>query len=341
MSRRFDALIKAETAANAQKRRANQKSRGVNFSALSVFKDKRRPIKIDFDLDPYVEEQYQKLRLHLLPNSKRAAVKVVMVAATDHGEGGTTTAAILASTLARSGNAKILLIDANLRTPALEQVFEPGQAYKLTGLSDRVLSEATLDQTIYDTDIANLFFMPCGKAVPSPSYVFDNAPISEMLSTLREKFDFVIFDGSPLERLFRFVLFSRIKWTGSSWSWKPNERKPRWSKDPQRARIGGRQYSRRRFEQKEELHSGISRTFHIGESTLSPLDRSALLHPLDSARGSRNLSFATSRIPMWLGADFMVSMSIFLQRIGLDRKLARKKVICRFNSEQYPKQCAE
>ena len=57
MSRRFDALIKAETAANAQKRRANKKGQGVNFSAFSVFKDKRRPIKIDFDLDPYVEEQ--------------------------------------------------------------------------------------------------------------------------------------------------------------------------------------------------------------------------------------------------------------------------------------------
>src|SRR5258707_13251942 len=121
-----------------------------------------------------------------------------MVAARDHGEGGTTTAAILASTLARSGNSKILLIDANLRTPALEQVFEPGQAYKLTGLSDRVLSEATLDQTIYDTDIPNLSFMPCGSAVPSPSYVFDQAPIGEMLSALREQFDFVIFDGSPL-----------------------------------------------------------------------------------------------------------------------------------------------
>ena len=133
-----------------------------------------------------------------MPNAKRAAVKVVMVAATDHGEGGTTTAAILASTLARAGSSKILLIDANLRTPALEQVFEPGQAYKLTGLSDRVLSEATLEQTIYDTDIPNLFFMPCGREVPSPSYVFDSAPITEMLGSLREKFDFVIFDGSPL-----------------------------------------------------------------------------------------------------------------------------------------------
>lgn len=196
MSRTFDALIKAE--ADSKKRGAKQKSRGVNFNALSVFKDKRRPIKIDFDLDPYVEEQYHRLRRHLLPNSKRAAIKVVMVAATDHGEGGTTTAAILAATLARSVNSKILLIDANLRTPALEEVFEQGRNTELVGLSDKVLSEAPLDQTIYQTDIANLFFMPCGRDVSSPSYVFDREPIGEMLSVLRERFDFVIFDGSPL-----------------------------------------------------------------------------------------------------------------------------------------------
>jgi Mrp family chromosome partitioning ATPase len=155
---------------------------------LSVFKDKGRPIKIDFDLDPYVEEQYHKLRRHLLPNAKHGATKVVMVAATDHGEGGTTTAAILASTLSRSGNSKILLVDANLRTPALDEVFEPGQGSKLLGLSDQVLSEAPLDQTIYQTDIPNLSFMPCGRAVASPSYMFDSEPIASMLSILREKF---------------------------------------------------------------------------------------------------------------------------------------------------------
>src|SRR5512143_1813354 len=125
--------MKAE--ADSKKNGAKKKSRGVKFNALSVFKDKRRPIKIDFDLDPYVEEQYHRLRRHLLPNSKRAAVKVVMVAATDHGEGGTTTAAILAATLARSVNSKILLVDANLRTPALEEVFYQGNGSDLVGLS--------------------------------------------------------------------------------------------------------------------------------------------------------------------------------------------------------------
>jgi len=198
VSRTFDALMKAEAASKNQKRSDKKNGRGVNFSALSVFKDKRRPIKIDFDLDPYVEEQYHKLRRHLLPNAKRAAVKVVMVAATDHGEGCTTTAAILASTLAQSGGSKILLVDANLRTPALDEVFEPGQGYKLIGLSDKVLAEAPLDQTIYETDIPNLYFMPCGKAVASPSYVFESEPIAQMLATLREQFEFIIFDGSPL-----------------------------------------------------------------------------------------------------------------------------------------------
>ena len=197
MSKTFDALIKAEAESKSKSQKRVRRSE-VRFNALSVFKDKARPIKIEFDLDPYVEEQYHRLRRHLLPNAKRAAIKVVMVAATDHGEGGTTTAAILASTLARSGNTKILLVDANLRTPALDEVFEPGQGSKLLGLSDRVLSEAALDQTIYQTDIPNLFFMPCGKAVSSPSYMFDSEPINTMVSALREKFDFVIFDGSPL-----------------------------------------------------------------------------------------------------------------------------------------------
>jgi len=196
VSKTFDALMKAGAA--SKKGGAAQKSRRVNFNALSVFKDKRRPIKIDFDLDPYVEEQYHKLRRHLLPNSKRAAVKVVMVAATDHGEGGTTTAAILAATLARSVNSKILLVDANLRTPALEEVFCQGNGSDLIGLSDKIFSEAPLDQTIYQTDIVNLFFMPCGRTISSPSYVFDCEPIAEMLSVLRERYDFVIFDGSPL-----------------------------------------------------------------------------------------------------------------------------------------------
>ena len=190
MSKIFDALIKAEE-------KSQTSERTVKFSTVSLFREKRHPIKIDFDLDPYLEEQYQKLRRRLAPNAKQPNIKVVMVAATTHGEGATTTSAILAATLARSGHSRILLIDANLRTPALDGVFDDAQHPK--GLSDVVAADVPVDSVIYQTNFPNLFLLPVGKPHASPSYLFDGDPITGLLNNLREKFDFIILDGAPLD----------------------------------------------------------------------------------------------------------------------------------------------
>lgn len=190
MSKIFEALTRAE-----EKPKGNEPT--VKFSTLGLFKNQRRPIKIDFDLDPYLEEQYQKLRRRLAPNGKNANVKVVMVAATTHGEGATTTSAILASTLARSGHARILLIDANLRTPALGRVFD--DADHPQGLSDVVAADVPVESVIYQTNFPNLFLLPVGKSHPAPSYLFDGDPISSLLNQLRDKFDYIILDGAPLD----------------------------------------------------------------------------------------------------------------------------------------------
>ena len=190
MSKIFDALIKAEE-------KTQGTERTVKFSALDVFQKKRQPIKIDFDLDPYLEEQYQKLRRRLAATPKQPNIKVVMVAATTHGEGATTTSAILAATLARSGHSRILLIDANLRTPALDGVFDDTQHPE--GLSDVVAANVPVESAIYQTNFPNLFLLPVGKPHSAPSYLFDGDPITELLNQLREKFDFIILDGAPLD----------------------------------------------------------------------------------------------------------------------------------------------
>lgn len=190
MSKVHEALLKAEGSLKTEKR-------GVRFGPLEVFQHEKRPIKIDFDLDPFLEEQYQKLRRRLAP-SKQSEVKVVMVAATTHGEGATTTSAILASTLARSGRSRILLIDANLRTPALESVFEGAPSASPPGLSDIVAADAQVDTAIYQTNFPNLFLLPVGRPCPSPSYLFDGDPITNLLKGLREQFDFIILDAAPL-----------------------------------------------------------------------------------------------------------------------------------------------
>ena len=87
-------------------------------------------------------------------------------------------------------------MDANLRTPALDDVFAGQQ--NPSGLSDVVLSEIDLEQSIYQTDRPNLFVLPCGKPVSSPSYVFDGETLTDILNKLRDRFDFIIFDAAPL-----------------------------------------------------------------------------------------------------------------------------------------------
>jgi protein-tyrosine kinase len=193
MSKVYEALMKAGNGGN----RVASDQDNILTAAARLLKNGRRPPKINFNPEPHLEEQYHRVRRHLLLDPKHSGMKVIMVAATDHGEGGTTTAATLASTLARSKNFKTLLIDANLRTPALEDVFV-GQRNPV-GLSDVVLSGADLDASIYETRYSNLFVLPSGKAVSSPSYIFDGNALSGLLDRLRERFDFIIFDGSPLD----------------------------------------------------------------------------------------------------------------------------------------------
>src|SRR5688572_4623899 len=152
MSKIYEALIKA---GNGNGDPGSHKSKKDLPTAHRMFKSNGHSPTIDFELEPIVEEQYQKLRRHLIPGSKESPIKIVMVAATDHGEGGTTTASILAATLSKSKDCKILLVDANLRTPALDHVFN-GQV-KNVGLSDLILSNASLEDSIYRTNLSNLF----------------------------------------------------------------------------------------------------------------------------------------------------------------------------------------
>ena len=187
MSRIYEALQKADGESGS-----NQSKTKLDFV---LFKDHRHSPKIKLDLDPYVEEQYQKLRRRLLADPKQHA-QVMMVAATNHGEGATTTAVMLAAYLAKSKNSKVLLIDANFRTPAIDDVFQT--EYIQAGLSDLILSESSLEKSICKTNLPNLFVLPCGKPVSSPSYIFDGDSMNDLLGTLRQHFDFIIFDASPL-----------------------------------------------------------------------------------------------------------------------------------------------
>ena len=81
------------------------------------------PIETKFsELPSTVEEQYQRLYSSLIARSQRSKpIQTIMVVGANHGDGVTTCASLFARALAKSRT--VLLVDANLRTPALAQIF--------------------------------------------------------------------------------------------------------------------------------------------------------------------------------------------------------------------------
>ena len=153
-------------------------------------------LRIDFDLAPDIEEAYQRLGTHLLlPNREPSLLRDLMVVASQHGEGATTTAALFASTLAKRKRLDVLLIEANFRTPALEQVF-PIQ--RNGGFAELVEGRQGIETVVQSTPQPQLFVITSGHYESSPSNVLESPRLAEVMEKLHERFQFVVFDSAPV-----------------------------------------------------------------------------------------------------------------------------------------------
>lgn len=190
MAKSYEALMKAES----ERARAAQQPDPV----ISPRRNGRRHATVDLSrLDPNVEEQYQKLRGNLFANGSRESLRSVMVVGSRHGEGTTTTCTILAALLARANAGDVVLVDANLRTPSLHEVFAlPTASRGLTDVTNQTVRGRDLAQ---DTPIPNLFVIQSGRPLQSPAVLYQE-PIAALIADLRKDFRYVMLDCSPVEQ---------------------------------------------------------------------------------------------------------------------------------------------
>ena len=81
-------------------------------------------------------EWYQELRTRIQTQYPNGSIKTIMFTSTSHGSGSTRTAIGFATCLAKDYQRKVLLIDANLRTPDLHNYFSDETNPGLHGLFD-------------------------------------------------------------------------------------------------------------------------------------------------------------------------------------------------------------
>ncbi len=139
-------------------------------------------------------ESIDALRTQLLRDADAEATRVVMVTSATRGEGKTTVASHLASSLARAGR-RTLLIDGDLRAPSAHQLFElPMQP----GFSEVALGEVELTDAIQATTLDGLSFMAAGQWDREVLQALARDGLEGIFEKLQEEFDFVVIDSHPV-----------------------------------------------------------------------------------------------------------------------------------------------
>jgi capsular exopolysaccharide synthesis family protein len=140
-------------------------------------------------------EEYRSLRTHILHKSEKQKLQSIVVASVGPSEGKSITALNLSWLLSQTDGIKALIIDSDLRRPCLAAYL--GLEAKL-GLSDILAGKTTIEETIIRLEPAGLHLLPGGNPRTDVTELLSGPKFRELLSEIRELFDFIIIDAPPL-----------------------------------------------------------------------------------------------------------------------------------------------
>jgi capsular exopolysaccharide synthesis family protein len=139
-------------------------------------------------------EAYRSIRTSLLLSASGRPPKTIVVTSAAPSEGKTTTAINLAVSLTQTGS-KVVLIDADMRKPRVQNVFPIASS---VGLSAFLAGASTLKDVIYETTVPGLMVIPCGVTPPNPGELILSPGFRKMLEVLGTYFEYVVLDSPPV-----------------------------------------------------------------------------------------------------------------------------------------------
>jgi len=143
----------------------------------------------------HIAEAYRTLRTNVQFSSLGNPSGHLLVTSSRPLEGKTTTACNLGITLAQAGR-RVILVDTDLRRPAMHRFFEVPNREGLTSL----LLDETLpvEAALVDTPVPNLRLLPCGPIPPNPADLLASDPMKRRLEEMKKLAEVLIFDSPPV-----------------------------------------------------------------------------------------------------------------------------------------------
>ena len=140
-------------------------------------------------------ESFRALRTSMRLSTTSRESKVIAVTSCQPGEGKSTVAMNMAAVLAQSGK-KVALVDTDMRRPS---VYKRLRLEGGKGLSEVLTGYYPLDEVIQTHETLNtLDVLPSGTVPPLPADLLASDQMTEVVKSLRARYDYVIFDTPPV-----------------------------------------------------------------------------------------------------------------------------------------------
>lgn len=159
----------------------------------SAFPAPMRRLRTDVFRRP-IEAAYERIIQKLFAYRRTPRESVILVTSAVAGEGKSTVARNIAFALAQHRAERVLLIDANLRSPSQHRFFGIENP---EGLGDVLLGPKVLTSVIQDEVAPGLSLLPSGRANASPAQLLTVASLQSVIMALLSLYDWVIIDSPP------------------------------------------------------------------------------------------------------------------------------------------------
>jgi exopolysaccharide transport family protein len=141
-----------------------------------------------------VSEAIRTIRTLLALGVEGAVPRVFMVTSAMPAE-GKSTFSLLFAVSASVAHKRTLLVDCDLRRGFSSKALDLGRK---RGLADYLGGKLKLPDVIYHHEAMDLFVIPCGSAVKSPTDLLSSEKMRDLVTHLRREFDYIVLDTPPI-----------------------------------------------------------------------------------------------------------------------------------------------
>lgn len=139
-------------------------------------------------------EQFRTLRSRLYRMRETQPLQTILISSAIPAEGKTVVSSNLAYALVRQQGCRVLLVDADLRSPRVHTLLGTPAA---PGLADYLQNSATEFQITQRSSEEGFCFIPAGNHVTHPSELISSDRMKQFLERVKPAFDWIIIDSPP------------------------------------------------------------------------------------------------------------------------------------------------